>query len=513
MEIRTSLIALLLAVFAALSGLSNLGTDWARTVTGFIPMLALLPTVLPDIDWRIVLLLLSLVATILSHRFLTAPTAADIESDLEDRLDGEVVASTTTSNGHEFSLKVVAGSFEVYEQQGFVYRYLLKPVVKFWGETQVLLDIQGDVFIEDGVLAKEIASDEDTRRMIGEMRLEDSQITLVINSASVGEVRDTLSGISELADLDDEESLLEETVQDADHRILGVKAAGGVARPIVVDIWFANRHMWRIVSVVYKRWIQNTVGEMNRTYVWVRRRPRKKTSQTTVRFRHPDTTPVEYQLGALQLISFLNPFSPTPEGSQQILDLLHMGTGIRRDFIEPRGDVTTVERNGITHLSITLTRSENTTDSLDSRVGLTEWGSKLLAKVAWSGEYWNKDKVEVLIPIVGLEVDDFEGVDEDKSILDSIEMGDGTSIWAESITAINGRSVRCYYRGNSGSWYIVVEWLPDGSSRVVDSGEVKPQTPIPTEGHILWQRLHLGRKKAYYDSEYENTTAYYVVHD
>lgn len=451
---------------------------------------------------------LTLVVMVILHRFRSADTASEKVAELESKVGGEVLGPTTSPNQNEFTLEVVDESFEVYEYEGAMYRYLLKPLIGFRGETQVRIDVHGDVFVEEAVLIKQIATDDRFSNRIADIELEDSRITLALNSAAVSEVRKTLVGLPELVSPEREESVPEEAVKAADHKVLGVRAAGGVSRAIVIDIAFPNKHVWRLLTVFCKNFILNTIDRMNRTSVWVRRRPRRKTSKVTLRFRHPSNDSEVYRLGPLETVAFCNPYSATPDGSQRLLDVLYMGYGIRRDFLESDGEPSTVSKDGTEFLKVSLARDEEMCDDYHSPVGILELGVAEKARRGWNTV---PEREEVLIPVSGAEADELQDVSLHPSKIEGVTRAShGDGIWAEAITAVRGSSVRCYYRGGDGTWYFAVEWLADCSVNLVESDRVEPEQPIETEGDVLWHRLHSGRKRAYHTEESDGTAGYYL---
>jgi len=62
-----------------------------------------------------------------------------------------------------------------------------------------------------------------------------------------------------------------------------------------------------------------------------------------------------------------------------------------------------------------------------------------------------------------------------------------------------------------GTWYFSVEWLPDGSTRFLETGEVDVSDPVPTDGPVLWHRLHLGRERGYHTEEHDGFAGYLLT--
>jgi hypothetical protein len=453
--------------------------------------------------------LFTLAAMVILHRFRSVPDPSELESKLEENIGGEKIGPSTSEKRNDFEFEVIGGSFEVYERQGIFYKYIARPILGFQGETQIAVNITGDVFVEEGVLIKQIASRGEFRQVVGDLKMESNHLTLALNTASVGEVRETLTGLSELADIQSKESLPEETIRVSDHKVLGLKAADGVSRPILLDIRLPNRPPWRVLSIIPKRYIKNTIGRMNRTYVWIRQRPRKRTSQAEIRFRDPSGEPDVYQLGVFEIFSVYNPFSTTSAGSQRLLDALYMGYGVKRDFIESSNDYSTVTKRDIHHFRITLARDENLAESYRGPIKPSELGHIQKETIGWKEEVVDRKEIEV--PIEGTVLKTFKKLlPEVADGLDCEIISDSDDIWAEAISAENGSCIRCYYRIGNGAWYVGIEWLPDGSIHLVESGEVDRQQPIPTQGHVLWHRLHPGRDRAYHTDEHDGEVGYYV---
>lgn len=471
---------------------------------------------------------LGIVIQILRHWYSASDTESDRETDLERNVGGDTLGPSTTPKGNEFTLEVVKGSFEVYEAESVVYRLFLKPL-PFWiggfrGESQVEIAIRGDVRIEESVLIKQIASNEKYRQLIGDLQLQNNRVKCVINDANVSEVREALTGVEELVAVKDE-SVAEDLISVSDHSVLGKLVAGGVARSIVLDVTFPNAHIWKYVSRPTRNFLQNTIGRMNRTFIWVRHRPRKRRSTIKLRFRDPSHPPDEYTLGPLEQFSLWIPTVETTEGSQRLRALLYMGYGVTREFLEvDNQDDSIVEYNGVEYLSVSLARSE---EKLDTEVDWEDIGVGFFGVHESSDEDppaifrmvfrgWSRedlpDREEVLIPVSQFRLKEFEDADVttvNPEVLSEIDLRVSEAL-ATAITASGGGTVRAYYQVKNEPLYFALEWKADGSVTLYDTGCSPPGEPLDTDGFVLWHRLHQGRAKAYQPTEVEGADIYFV---
>jgi hypothetical protein len=446
----------------------------------------------------------------LFFRLRSIDAASHRTEKIRDVVNGDIIGPTATSKGNEFTLEIVDGSAKVYQYEGWSYM-LKKPFLGFRGETQVEVRIHGDILIEELVLVKKIGSDEVLRRKVADVELNSDRLRFALNTADVAEVRELLTGLPELLSPTAREPLPEKAVQHADHEALGPVVANGVARSIVVDVQFPNKYLWRLLALPGKRFLKKQIGRMNRTFLWERHAPRRRTSKFVLRIRHPNNEPEVHEIGPLEIMSSFNPWSATTDGSQRLLDLVYMGYGIRRDFIE-EDEYAKVDSNGVRCLQISLARNPELVGEKNQSISVTELGT---AQMGFRG--WQNDLVpsreEVLVPVENVTLDEFVDICSPSELpLNTVgEPVSDTALFAEAITAVNGSAVRCYYRGQGMDWYIAIEWLPDGAVKLYDIGQVKPDTPIETKGHILWHRLHLGRKRGYYGDSQQEKAGYCIL--
>lgn len=456
----------------------------------------------------IVVGVLSPAAAFLVYRLQSLPTAKEQEDDLSDKLNGETIEATAPS-GTEYSLKLDGENVEVCEYEGVFYR-LKKPVVGFCGETQIEVHISGAVHIEELVLVKNIGEDDRLSEVVADLQLEGDRLLLALNTASTPEVRDILTGVSEKIEIALREPMPEESVRRAEDKVLGEIVAGGIARPMVIAVDYPDRHVWWMLGLYGRLVLENIIGEMNRTYLWVRHTPRSRSSSFDIRFLRPNNEPERYQLGPIELLSFLNPWSETAKGSRRVWNLLYSGYGITREFLETDGEYSTVNRDGTGDLRVSMAQPSEQVEDPRDEVGVPE--VKAALEFAWEGTEETPDRREVFVPVEDVTLDEFEDICA-LSDIPSENVGESasdTGLFAEAITTVNGRTVRCYYRGKGMGWYIAVEWLPDGTVKLHDTGKAKPETPIETQGHVLWNRIHLGRERGYYGVSQQEKAGYYI---
>lgn len=475
----------------------------------------------------LVLTTLAVVVPIILHWYSSPDTASDLEYELKDKVGGETLGPITTKKGNEFSFEIVEESFEVYEAESLVYRLLRKPlpfgIGGFRGETHVQLTISGNIRIEEAVLIKQIASHNEYRQLIGDLELQNDQFKLIINNSTVPGVRDALTGVRELVDIKDE-SIPEEVIYISDHLVLGEVVAGGVARSIVIDISLPNKHVWKWVCIPTRLFLENVLGRMNRAYVWIRQRPRRRTSTVTLRVRDPNSQPDEYTLGPLEVFSFWIPITETTQASQHLHTLQYMGYGLVREFLEVENEENAiVEQHGIDYLPVSLARTE---DKLDNPHIGVDWEDLVVAILGTGDEdylptivgetirSWREENLpqreEVLIPVSPIKLDDSGYGITDSSETEVLSEAKETTFWVTVITAGGGGTVRAYYRSMSGPSYVAVEWRADGSSHVYEAGQVRIGNPLTPEGFIIWHRLHQGREKAYQPTDVNDSDVYFV---
>lgn len=477
------------------------------------------------------LTVLLFISEVLFHWYASPDTESDRETDLERKVGGNTLGPSTTPKGNEFTLEVVEGSFEVYESESLVYRLFLKPLPFGWGgfrgETQVEIAISGDVRVEEAVLIKQIASNEKYRQLIGDLQLQNDRLCCVINDAEVSKVREALTGVEELVAVKDE-SVAEDVIRVSDHVVLGELVAGGVARSVVLDVAFPNAHIWQYISRPTKNFLQGTIGRMNRTFIWVRQRPRKQRSTVKIRFRDPSHPPEEYTLGPLEALSFWVPMVETTSGSQRLHTLLYMGYGVTREFLEVENpDDAIVEHHGVEYLSVSLARSKEKLENASSKVDWEDIGTGFLGvqkgreeelptvlKVACRmvDQKDLPEREEVLIPVSPITVEEFET--SDVTAIDWDGLTEIDSAFEESIatviTAGGSGTIRAYYRAKDAPLYFALEWRADGSVKLFDSGRPPVGEPLDTDGFVLWHRLHQGRARAYQPTEIEGTDLFFV---
>lgn len=449
--------------------------------------------------------------TVVFFRMRALPTAPERKEQVRDLLAGEAIEATTP-NGNEFTLELDEESVQVYEYEGVLYRYLKKPIVGFHGETQVKIRVSGDVRIEEPVLVKQIGEDEKLRKEVANAEFEGDRLGLALNTATKGEVSEILTGVSEVVGSAMREPLPKESVRRANDKVLGEIVAGGIARPMVIDVELPDKHIWGLLGLFGGAVLRNIIGEMNRTYLWVRHTPRSRSSTFDIRFLHPNNDPERYRLGPLQMLSFFNPQSDMDEGSQRLWNLLYSGYGITREFLETEGEYTTVEQDGTGYLRVSLAPSAENVDDPRDEVGVQELGIALTALLGEDGDS-SSDREEVLIPVENVGIDEFEEV----GLTDGIPNKTGRStaekhtFLPDAITAVGGNTVCGYYRSRETGWYIAVQWLPDGSIELYETGRVAPEQPIETDGHVLWHRIHLGRERGSFGAEYGVKAGYYLL--
>lgn len=439
--------------------------------------------------------------TILSHWF----TSPDSEHDRQETLRQELVdvdaGWTESEKGNKFNLTITG--IEVRESDRLLYRLCTKPLPilgGFAGETAVTTKIEGDVRLEEWALIEHIATSSAFQGMVADFQLTGDELVFVLNTADEDEIRTPFTGVVRAIQLNDR-YLADDTVRHSDHKTLGKPVGGGVARPLFVDVAFPTRPVSRLLTWPLKNVIQYGVGSMERSFVWVRQTPMRRTSTTEFRVRYPNQNPVPKDLAVLDwLYLFLSP-ERCSEGGVAVLQMLHMGYRLHRDFVE---DDEVTETNGATCLVVSIAQLQEDGDIERTRPTRDDLLTGFLVLNDFWGLVRNVDaprRTRIEIPVDNVDPHAFEELDlttlspADRTRFNSLLSSN--EVMATAITGLGNGLVQAYYHGGDGSWNVTVRWSENGNATVQEIGSVEPETPVNTNGYVIWQKHHPGSQTSY----------------
>lgn len=443
----------------------------------------------------------AVIVTILTHWF----SSPDSEQDRQELLRGELVKidSGWTESEKENRFNLTITGIEVRESERLLYRLITKPlpvVGGFTGETSVTAKVEGDVRLEEWALIKHIATSNEIRQMVADFQLNNDELVFVLNTANEDEIRKHFTGVVRAIEVNDR-YLADEAVSKSDNKTLGKSVGGGVARPLFVDVAFPTRLVYKMVTRPLRALIEYWVGSMERSFVWVRWTPMRRTSATEFRVRYPNQKPEPKNITTLDwLYLLLNP-EKCSEGGVALLKILHMGYRLHRDFVD---DAEVTLKNGATCLVVSIAKLQETVDIEQTR----PTNEDLLTGLSVLNDFWGITspaeepcRTRIEIPVENFDPRKFNVIDltelsaESQDHLFSILPSDG--VIATAITGLGNGLVQAYYRGGDGGWYFTVRWGENGNAEVREIRDVDPEDPIMTDGYVIWEKHHPGSRTSY----------------
>ena len=447
--------------------------------------------------------LLAAIATALTHLYSSKKTPHEKEMRLKEHLSGRQSNPIETKKENEFTVSVVGERVEVYEASGLFYKYVLKPLPilgGFRGMVDVELVIDGDVWLEEWALIAKVANHEEYHDLIGQLELENDRLRLTFNTVDERELSEAVTGVRRMLEQTNQ-FLVRGVIEDSDEKVLGETVAGGIARPIVIEVSFPTTIFGRLASWPLKRLLLYIIGPMERSLVWVRHTPYWDSSQVKYRIQNPRTRTSATELSAFESLSLINPVSTLSDELAELFKVIYIGYGVRRDMIE-RGQTPTTRRYGTECLPITLSYHEGKAGFEGGLpVGRAIIDSLLDQNLdRYEAELMTRTQVHIPLrdvqhqTLVDIWVASERALKHKLNRL--IEQSDGDVI-LETVTGQGRGVIQTDYRGGDGSWYFNIRWSPTGNAKLVDVGRVNPAEPLETEGYIMWERVHTGQSTLY----------------
>lgn len=441
------------------------------------------------------------IVTILTHWFSSPDSEQERQELLRQELVDEDVGWIESEKGNWFNLTITG--IEVRESERLLYQLVTNPfpvVGGFTGETGVTAKIEGDVRLEEWALIEHIATSDEFQQIVADFQLNEDELVIVLNTADEDEIRTQFTGVIRAIEVNDR-YLVDEAVNESDNKTLGKSVGGGVARPLFVDVAFPTRWIHKLVTRPLRALIQYGVGSMERSFVWVRRTPMRRTSNAEFRVRYPNQKPEPKDITTLDWLYLLLNSKKCSEGGVALLKILHMGYRLHRDFVE---DEEITVKNGATCLVVSIANLQETVDMEQTR----PTNDNLLTGLLVLNDFWGfsssvdePSRTCIEIPVDNFDPQLFERIDltqltpEAHNQLFSIMPSDG--VFATAITGLGNGLVQAYYRGGDGSWYFTVRWGEDANAEVREIGEVDPEDPVETDGYVIWEKHHPGSRTAY----------------